>query len=326
MIGEQLRYFGNLEILRGVAAIAVVLYHASATAGEYYWINNVFSFIAYNGAIGVDIFFVLSGFLMGNVLCQGNMSPIRFIKRRALRIIPSYYVMNLLIVTLLVVYPDAFNQRNFNGIESLFSFLMITSFYDVHDPLVFVGWTLEIEFYFYLLCAVTLLTKNAVHRLLFCLIGCLTIGFWLRDFIIVELFYGLVINYFTRTTRKDLKLSVVCIVLCLSIFLLSNVDGFGRSDVGRHLTWGICASMLIIAAIYQDQSSNAVLTYLGKISYSMYLVQVLTIPVTFKFASFFVVPSATFVIMSCVAFTFTVAATFHTLVESPLQLSLRKYR
>ncbi len=88
------KHFPALDGLRGLAALMVVAHHSAAT----YWHFNVFD-KAYIRAtsflwVGVDLFFILSGFLITGILLNTRTSPTyfrTFYGRRAVRIFPLYY-------------------------------------------------------------------------------------------------------------------------------------------------------------------------------------------------------------------------------------------
>lgn len=143
----------SLQAMRAVAALLVVFYHIEAHFEGTWWAffyHNAFD----RGHIGVDMFFVLSGFLMTYLRPEhpGFSVAWRFLFRRLLRIWPAYAVASLLYVY--VAYPG--------GVAKLLPALMFQPL-DTHPPLVlgfpplFVGWTLNYEAYFYMVCSVSLL-------------------------------------------------------------------------------------------------------------------------------------------------------------------------
>ena len=82
-----MKYRLDIQILRGLAVLFVVLFHLG------------FDFIK-SGFLGVDIFFVLSGFLMA--ILYDNKNKMHFISRRAKRLLPAYYTV--IIITLISAF------------------------------------------------------------------------------------------------------------------------------------------------------------------------------------------------------------------------------
>jgi len=88
----------QLDFLRGIAIFAVLGMHSPSEAGGSGWLRPLDAFLHRYGWTGVDLFFVLSGYLIGGLLFSelkqyGNFDARRFFVRRALRIWPSYYTL-----------------------------------------------------------------------------------------------------------------------------------------------------------------------------------------------------------------------------------------
>ncbi|HVX00459.1 MAG TPA: acyltransferase [Candidatus Babeliaceae bacterium] len=98
---NRLKYIPSLDGLRGIAVISVILYHCFP-----------FLVVTKIGWIGVDLFFVLSGFLITGILYDTKSTPkyyVNFILRRVLRIFPLYYFVLLLIFFVLPFFPSLVN-------------------------------------------------------------------------------------------------------------------------------------------------------------------------------------------------------------------------
>lgn len=171
-----MNYREDIQILRGVSILLVVLYHLGI---------GIFK----SGFLGVDIFFVISGFLMSILYKENN--TINFYKRRALRILPAYFVT--IIVTLIVVFilainlitPDDYEQTIEQALySSLFvpniAFWLQNSYFDpnLFRPLLHL-WSLGVEIQFYLIVPI-----------IFFLVKRSKIFFWLLSIVSISLCFA----------------------------------------------------------------------------------------------------------------------------------------
>lgn len=134
LAGRRWQY---VDVLRGIAVILVILHHheAGGIIGEYGW-------------LGVDLFFVLSGFLVSGLIFDeyrrtNGFAGIRFLIRRGFKIYPSFYA--LIIVSALLMEVIGSRDPVMNYIAELFFFQ------NYHDGLWSHTWSLAVEEHFYLL-------------------------------------------------------------------------------------------------------------------------------------------------------------------------------
>ena len=130
----------SVQALRGIAALLVVLFHLHLLGP---------------GFAGVDIFFVLSGVIMGTVGIHER--PGVFIRRRLARIVPLYWLVTLAMCIMSLV-PGLMRNFQFDTV-SLLKSLMFIPYRDAHGdilPLVAPGWTLTYEMLFYMIFAALL--------------------------------------------------------------------------------------------------------------------------------------------------------------------------
>ena len=142
-------FMPELDTIRGIAVLAVVLLHG------FYWHYAGFSFgplarafvlITAPGWLGVNLFFVLSGFLITGILVDSRNRPDyyrRFYTRRALRILPAYYAL-LLSILVLHSASSAFVGLSFIYLANVTNFFHVACDY---GPL----WSLAVEEHFYIL-------------------------------------------------------------------------------------------------------------------------------------------------------------------------------
>ena len=123
----------SIQYLRAIAALMVAANHAIT-----------YPFDVETGEQGVDIFFVISGFIMVYIMEKNQRSWSRFLKARFFRIAPLYYLCTIFAV--IIGYIEIPNLLH--SIQTV----TFIKFYKTSPPLA-VGWTLEYEFIFYLLCS-----------------------------------------------------------------------------------------------------------------------------------------------------------------------------
>jgi len=147
----------NIQALRGVAVLLVVLMHSLHIEQKYGGGQSILPNFFQFGMAGVDLFFVISGFVMVTVTrgkFQNPREALRFTYHRMARIYPTYWVYSLLLLGVFFIRPTWINNAQGNQVDILASFLLLPS----HIlPLVVVGWTLIHEVYFYLVFAAILL-------------------------------------------------------------------------------------------------------------------------------------------------------------------------
>ncbi|MFI4976044.1 MAG: acyltransferase family protein [Caulobacterales bacterium] len=138
----------SIQALRAVAALLVVTFHAFQWLGDPFWI----------GAAGVDIFFVISGFIMWTVTADATLSPQRFLWRRLTRVAPSYWLMTLAVAAVAIADPNFLGQVTVTPRHLLLSlaFIQHTDPRGLPFPLLPPGWTLNYEAMFYVIFAACL--------------------------------------------------------------------------------------------------------------------------------------------------------------------------
>lgn len=152
----QPSYFPSIDGLRAVAILSVILSHALLGIGIDYFCYAL-------GMIGVQIFFVISGFLITTLLLKekvvkGTISLRKFYIRRFLRIIPVAYLYLIIIALLAIIFKFDLDKENFIASALYFKNLPLG---DGHDRFVGHFWTLSIEEQFYFVFPILLLMINA---------------------------------------------------------------------------------------------------------------------------------------------------------------------
>lgn len=205
--------FPQLDGLRGLAILMVVLYHSTELSySEVTWIRAVLS-VPWMGWAGVDLFFVLSGFLITRILLvqRGASNYFRaFYARRALRIFPLYYSLLffcLVIVPGLDLFP-AVNQLWQPGAdrEGIWYWLFLGNYQaglqgQFRHLVLGITWSLAIEEQFYLVWP-QFVSRISVHRLK-CICYAVVLGSLLLRVVAVALGTKWILTYTVTPFRLD---------------------------------------------------------------------------------------------------------------------------
>jgi peptidoglycan/LPS O-acetylase OafA/YrhL len=177
------RKYQGLQILRIAAACMVVLTHSTFYARER--LDKHFA-VWGEGASGVNIFFVLSGFVMiyssAKLLKDVNGWKI-FAERRIVRIVPIYWIATSLKIAALLLTSGYILHAQFSAVKAIESFLFVPAYNSDGSitPVMGVGWTLNFEMFFYLLFTLALFFRVNVYKLVGCVLCILAVGAFFRQ-------------------------------------------------------------------------------------------------------------------------------------------------
>lgn len=313
----------NLQIQRAFAALNVLVYHILETAKTYGQHATAFAFLEGWGASGVDLFFVISGFVMVYTQATTPKSPWQFFRSRLVRIVPLYWLLTFAIVLVYLAWPSVFREMKLT-LPHLFSSLLFLSKRVVQDnPVLSVGWTLEYEMLFYLLFALGL----SVSRKWVALIPSVILAamcFWGSvDLLVLEFVLGmLAATFYLRLVCHS---SGVWILIAGAVLLAASL--FIDRQLHAFFLWGIPSCLVVLGASCMPQSGSRLGRLLGDASYSMYLVQVFTIPAFYKAAGFSGIGmSSELMVVVCAALSVLASVLVHVLVEKRLVLAARRQR
>ncbi|WP_420431335.1 acyltransferase family protein [Hyphobacterium sp.] len=142
------RQLHSIQVLRGLAALSVVIGHLWQVETRFLG-EELTSSVMLVGFAGVDLFFVLSGFVMVHVtrtLETGSRNNAYFLYKRVTRIYPPYWVFTALMIVAILVGPDTSTERVHT--DAVVSSLLLLPQFEL--PILPVGWTLVHEMYFYI--------------------------------------------------------------------------------------------------------------------------------------------------------------------------------
>jgi exopolysaccharide production protein ExoZ len=154
----------NIQCLRALAAMMVVWVH---TKEQFHWVAEMFP--SGGGAHGVDLFFVLSGFIMVVATWQKPMSPGTFLIKRLVRIVPLYWLATAALLAIAMLAPKLMKSTVIAWPHVAASFLFfpaespaLPGFY---MPLLVPGWTLNYEMAFYAVFGLALYLPQRLRML-----------------------------------------------------------------------------------------------------------------------------------------------------------------
>jgi exopolysaccharide production protein ExoZ len=142
----------NVQGLRGLAALMVALCHSERILAGV----GLQDSLSWGGA-GVAVFFVISGFIMVRICRVSPTTPMRFMIHRIKRVMPLYWLMTTAVFVLVLIAPALFKNTSGNWIEYVKSLLFIPFRKgEGYQPMLFVGWSLNLEMFFYVIFAFSL--------------------------------------------------------------------------------------------------------------------------------------------------------------------------
>lgn len=282
----------SIQLLRGVAAFFVLLFHARLSLNEYGGLGDR---LFVNGYIGVDIFFVISGFIIQYVT-PPSMDAFTFALRRVVRVLPIYLIATMFLFLIVGDY----------SLRSLSSVLLRTAIFlpnaNENPPFygyafLGAGWTLVYEMMFYAVFAAALLASRRFYRAIVCgvILAAVLIPQWLltgsvtlhpdRVPILPHAYLGIVTNpmmlefiigivlgtLYQRGAFKKIHPLVGAIGLTLGIGLavMPSVSGHGP------VNFGIPATLIVFSALCLENivryAAPKFSLAVGAGSYSLYL-------------------------------------------------------
>lgn len=227
----MLQKINSLQVFRGLAAIAVVAHHTNTATAAFIedvptWVDNTLS----HGYLGVDFFFVLSGFIIMYSHMQDDKSLAntkRYLFKRLTRIFPAYLPISLGLIFLYIIIPElsASGGREYSLLSSL---LLLP---DNQPPALSVAWTLihELIFYFIFL-------SYFISRRLFAII----LGTWFLSIFFFHQETNRLNTYFLSPLNIEFMFGVTIAVIFRKY--LSMADGRWQmadgSNISNHNHWG----------------------------------------------------------------------------------------
>ncbi|MDB5458443.1 MAG: acyltransferase [Caulobacteraceae bacterium] len=321
---------GSIQRLRAIAAIGVALFHACQWSGVDFAV----------GAAGVDIFFVISGFVLWTAAQARPVSPGAFLAARLARVAPLYWLVTLAVTALVLWRPQAMSVAHFTPSHLILSLLLVPHNDPVGDafPMVASGWTLTYEAFFYLALALTLAVPKdrrfQVMSLVLLAASVIGLGYHslyplLANPLLLEFLAGIGLARLWargRLQRIDPRWGWGITALGALVLFGLQVGGV-RDDFWRPFLWGPPAALIVAGALKLEAAGRLghgrlgrALEGLGDASYSIYLCQ---LPVIAVFA--WLTRGQPALVRAPLALALAIAAGLacYALVEKPIGRALR---
>ena len=294
----QLPHLSSVQALRGLAALGVLLSHLHVIELKYSP-DALLGAWSRAGMAGVDLFFVISGFLMVYVTWGRDTKPGAFLWRRVTRIYPLYWVVSAAVLVVWLVRPDMVFASNPDP-DILRSFLL---FPQNGGPLLTVGWTLVYEMYFYLVFALVLMLPRGLMgaALVMWCVGVVALsrlardpeGALLRlvlDPLMLEFAAGAGLGLAAAMASRAL-LGLVCAALgavfagYLILVQPELVDLLDDRMARAAVIGSAAAGLFAVCVVMAKLTPGRMAVWLGDISYSLYLTHVLTLSLVGRLAA-----------------------------------------
>jgi exopolysaccharide production protein ExoZ len=291
----------SIQALRGLAVLGVVAYHALVIEKKYSGGDLLLPDFFTIGQSGVDLFFVISGFVMvtvtkGRFARRGEM--VRFLWGRFTRIYPTYWFYFFLTIAIFLIKPNWVNSTQGNQFQFLSSLLLLPS---NQLPLVMVAWSLIYELWFYMVFAVLLRFHERLLLPSLLLWGAIitivnlvftVTGFSAGARIVfhpysLEFIIGALVAVYIsreRASRISARIAILIITFILSIglpaiyvFNLVQPERTLRMSVIIGMLYGSLLFSVVMLEKFNTFALPKFLQFIGDISYTVYLSHILVL-------------------------------------------------
>jgi exopolysaccharide production protein ExoZ len=277
----------SIQYLRGLAAFSVLITHAL----QWPLAKMDFGYLK-TGRFGVEVFFVISGFIITIIAGEGQFNPREFLNRRAFRIVPAYWTATFLVAALAIAMPQQFRTTVPTIVGLLKSLLFIPS-QEPKAPLLLLGWTLNFEAFFYLVFASLFFLRSTMRTVVMCgvLISLVVIGQIVAEPSYVQAiytspsFFGFIAGMIlAQAYRHGLVARLgkyarwaVIVAPAILVFAFYAIDWESADNIAlwKHGLMSVTAFSVVLLGLSLEVSGKLadvrILRYLGDRSYSIYL-------------------------------------------------------
>ncbi len=349
----------EIDGIRGVAILLVISFHYinNQLVESTNFFGKIMAKATGFGWVGVDLFFVLSGFLIGSVLLNSKISSnyfSTFYTRRIVRIIPNYFLF--ITIFLLIIKSGYFDKNYFltgNNVIPIWSYyFMIHNFFmfgsqNLGNDSVCITWSIGIEEQFYLIIPFLLWKLNSkwipylmIAIVFIAIISRMQYDHWIERYVILNcradsLSLGVLVAWFNfeySLTEEIPKIKKILVFVLLFVMGFCGIIHLIYGDLGvfKHTLFSIIFAISILFALGMNQNlygkilRNKVLCWVGSISYSLYLFHYMILGLVHHFdgKNGIIINNIKDVILTLIAFIITFG--FSSLVYSYLEIPMIK--
>jgi len=327
----------SLQFLRVVAAYLVVSMHTTQAISIRLY-NTPDDFWGM-GSIGVDIFFVISGFVM-EYLSKDQVnsnfksrfrSGLQFLQRRIVRVVPMYWIFTTLKILLLVALPALAIRTSLEPYHILSSYLFLPYLapWGHIEPVLPVGWTLNFEMLFYVIFAAGILFTNS--RIIFVGVAFLIIH------VANMMFNSIQLEFYAQDIVFEFLLGILIAALYKKSILLTPPYGFSLIAIGlafiffdvswfensRFIRWGLASGLIVYGFICIERLINKIPSFvrfskLGDAAYSTYLFHTFVVPAVVITSTKMNITNALIIFCLSILFTAIGSQLVHKTIELPM--------
>lgn len=272
----------SIQYARGVAAVGVLLFHSFNDAQATGYPEQVLQ-------AGVDLFFVISGFIMWVTTQRSSIGPKRFLGKRVRRVVPLYWLFSGVAVLVAGAAPQLGKTTSLQHAVASFLFLpAVRPSNGQVEPVLAPGWTLNHEMLFYLIFAVALTLSSRRLRLgvvigvnvALSILGWLTHGPLILSFytnpIILEFVFGVIVGWVYTSGYTMSRRVSTALVSVGGLVMVGCAAAWGQTTILRVIMWGIPAAVIVLALALTENAApvarRRAWAFVGDGSYSIYLV------------------------------------------------------
>jgi peptidoglycan/LPS O-acetylase OafA/YrhL len=285
----------SIQILRAIAAIMVAYLHSTG--------RGAVNLLPSSGGFGVDIFFIISGFVIASI---ASKETDYFFIKRLIRLVPLYIIATLIMVLACIVFPEKINHAVANFPAFIKSILFIPykieTKIEPSGPILGQGWTLNYEMFFYIIMAVCIvIIRNKKYTGIYCasITGVIFISLniidsnifilkYYQDSLFPEFIYSIILFYIyqylkgrnkeyimIRNNLFNVILFSLIGIICFVYMVGDNIYNW-HSINNRNIYWGIPSLVLVFAFLNLEKQIKVnwlikLVIKIGEASYVLYL-------------------------------------------------------
>lgn len=290
------KIINSIQFLRGFAALAVVIHHTGGYVKRYFVPTVLFDDNFSIGFAGVDLFFVISGFIIHftskNYL--NNPSKLKeYLKKRFIRVYPIYWIITttLFLSSWLIVKILNKNIFSIGYPETIVTYLKTYTLFPLHFAINPVTWTLSYELFFYLCFAILIISKRLwiIPATILCIsfynifmnvseVADVNLNYY--NFVFSGYNFEFMFGFLIYQFYEKIKLSnIISVFLLIVSFIIIAFFGYSVGDYDsyqRVLTFGFPSGLILIALLNLEKNNSISFPkftiILGDASYALYLI------------------------------------------------------